>query len=246
MPMHDWTKVEDSGSYHVFHGAWLYAISDALNGGLLPPGYYAMPEQRVPVLEADVLTLRRPDRGPAQPAAPAARTQSSAGLVERAARVRRSPQRRVVVRHVSTHKPVAVVELISPANTANRREYRRFVAKAADLIDAGIHLLVIDPFRPPPLAPAGLHAAIWKAVARPPKGHTPFAAPADRPLLVASYRAAPSEVTATLHPFAVGEPVPDAVLALAGEDESVSLPLEATYAAAYPRVPQIWRDVLER
>ncbi len=246
MPMHDWTSVEP-GVYHVLHGAWIYAISDALNDGLLPPAYYAMPEQRVPVLEVDVLTLRGRDTDPIPAAAvPAGSGRATAGLVERAARAPRSRQRRLTVRHVSNHRPVAVVELVSPGNTANRHEYRRFVGKVADLIDGGIHVLVINPFRAPPLAPAGLHAAIWKAVARPPKGQAPFSPTPDRPLLTASYHTSDAEVAVTLQPFAVGEPVPDAPLYLAADESHVTIPLDATYAAAFPRVPQLWREVLER
>ena len=163
--------------------------------------------------------------------------------MEQAARATRHPQRRVTVRHASTHKPVAVVELVSTGNTKDRREYRRFVGKVADLIDAGIHVLVIDPFRPPP-APAGRHAAIWKAVARPRKGRPPFTPPADRPLLTASYGSPSADVTARLQPFAVGEAVPDAPLDLTADGDYVTILLEATYAA-YPKVPKLWRDVLE-
>src|SRR5262249_53921156 len=35
--MHDWTKI-DPNDYHHFHGRWIFAITDALNGGLLPNG----------------------------------------------------------------------------------------------------------------------------------------------------------------------------------------------------------------
>ena len=41
MPVHDWTRV-DSGIYHAFHTAWAGEIQKALNGGLLPPGYYVL------------------------------------------------------------------------------------------------------------------------------------------------------------------------------------------------------------
>ena len=35
MPMHDWTRVP-AGIFHAFHHAWISAISDSLNGGILP------------------------------------------------------------------------------------------------------------------------------------------------------------------------------------------------------------------
>src|SRR4051794_37951305 len=40
MPLHDWTRVE-AGIFHDFHNAWVVELRTALNGGLLPPDYYA-------------------------------------------------------------------------------------------------------------------------------------------------------------------------------------------------------------
>src|SRR5438477_1336532 len=67
MPMHDWTRVE-AGIYHAFHYEWISEIGRALNRGLLPPDYYALPEQITGGLVPDVLTLRRPvdDKLPAR------------------------------------------------------------------------------------------------------------------------------------------------------------------------------------
>jgi hypothetical protein len=44
MPVHDWTRV-DAGIFHAFHHYWISHISGALNRGLLPASYYALPEQ---------------------------------------------------------------------------------------------------------------------------------------------------------------------------------------------------------
>lgn len=44
MPIHDWTLVR-AGVFHDFHQEWAVCIKRALNGGILPPGYYAMVEQ---------------------------------------------------------------------------------------------------------------------------------------------------------------------------------------------------------
>jgi hypothetical protein len=43
MPVHDWTRV-DHGTFHDFHTRWIAHLTEALNGGLLPAGYYAMAE----------------------------------------------------------------------------------------------------------------------------------------------------------------------------------------------------------
>jgi hypothetical protein len=63
MPMHDWTRA-DAGVYHHLHGRWLYAISAALNAGLLPAEYYALAEQVVRPFEPDGLALQRRRPGP--------------------------------------------------------------------------------------------------------------------------------------------------------------------------------------
>src|SRR4051812_46114997 len=59
MPIHDWTRV-DAGIFHAFHHDWITDISRALNRGVLPPEYYALPEQVAGGLGPDVLTLRKP------------------------------------------------------------------------------------------------------------------------------------------------------------------------------------------
>jgi hypothetical protein len=44
MPMHDWTRV-DAETFDCFQTAWLKQLGEALNGGLLPAGYYAKLEE---------------------------------------------------------------------------------------------------------------------------------------------------------------------------------------------------------
>ena len=50
MPIHDWTRVP-AGTYHFFHQRWISAIADALNGGGLPEGYFAMSERATHILQ---------------------------------------------------------------------------------------------------------------------------------------------------------------------------------------------------
>jgi hypothetical protein len=56
MPVYDWTRVE-AGIFHDFHTVWTGALRNALNGDLLPEGYYALAEQHAGRAIADVLTL---------------------------------------------------------------------------------------------------------------------------------------------------------------------------------------------
>src|SRR5687767_6443877 len=53
MPIHDWARV-DADLFHHFHRCWTVAVCDALNGGILPPRYSALLEQRTPeILPSD-------------------------------------------------------------------------------------------------------------------------------------------------------------------------------------------------
>src|SRR4051794_15580855 len=63
MPIHDWARVT-AGTWHDFHLGWIAEIRNALNGGLLPPDYYAQAEQIAGPLGPDVLTLQEMDAPP--------------------------------------------------------------------------------------------------------------------------------------------------------------------------------------
>lgn len=56
--MHDWTKVE-ARVFHAFHHQWISEISRALNRGLLPGEFYALPEQTRFTAETDAEFYRR-------------------------------------------------------------------------------------------------------------------------------------------------------------------------------------------
>ena len=61
MPIHDWTRVR-ANRFHDFHQSWTLAVRNALNAGLLPPGYLAMAEQITGGPQPDVVTLSLPIR----------------------------------------------------------------------------------------------------------------------------------------------------------------------------------------
>src|SRR5689334_17608796 len=117
MPIHAWTRVE-AGTFHHFHHRWTAAIADALNGGLLPPGYIALVEQVTgrPIL--DVVT-----RGP------------------RESIIYASLADRIVIRH-GRREVVAVIEIISPGMKENRHTIRSFVEKASGILNQGVSLLL--------------------------------------------------------------------------------------------------------
>lgn len=58
MPIHDWTRVQ-SGTFHAFHTAWIAKRQETLNGGLLPPDFYALAEQFAGDTAANAFYLMR-------------------------------------------------------------------------------------------------------------------------------------------------------------------------------------------
>jgi len=242
MPIHDWTRVA-AGTWHDFHLAWIAELRNALNGGLLPASFYAQAEQVIGPMGPDVLTL--------QESASLGGGESPMGsggvaVAERPPRMRIQAEsgayllrkRRIVVRHNSGDRIVAMIELVSPGNKASTAAMRSFLDKAYDAIERGYHLLVIDLFPPTPRDPDGIHNAIWSEL-----GAEPEAMPADEPLTLAAYTAGLSR-TANVEPTAVGRTLIDMPLFLTA-DFYVNVPLEQTYMAAYHGMPRKWMAVLE-
>jgi hypothetical protein len=157
--------------------------------------------------------------------------------VEPAALARR---RSLAIRHVSGHRLVALLEMVSPANKDRARHVEDFAAKAVDALDVGVHLLVVDLFAPGAHDPFGMHAAICQRLAQ---SDEPYDLPADEPLTLAAYAAGP-RVEVYLEHLVVGAALPEMPLFLR-PDRYVNAPLEPTYQAAYRGMPSFWRDVLE-
>jgi hypothetical protein len=224
MPVHDWTRVE-AGIFHAFHIAWAVEIQNTLNGGLLPQGYYVLVELHAGRSLADVLMLHAsPPFPPPLPLPPAA-------LARR---------RSLAIRHVSGHRLIALIEIVSPANKDRARHVEDFAAKAVSALDVGVHLLVVDLFPPGPHDPHGMHEVI---VQRLEQSDEPYDLPPEEPLTLAAYAAGP-QVEVYLEHVAVGAALPDMPLFLR-PDHYISVPLEPTYQAAYRGMPAFWREVLE-
>jgi hypothetical protein len=245
MPMHDWTRVE-AGIFHAFHHEWISEISRALNRGLLPEAYYALPEQVAAGFGPDVLTLQgqalaeNPSAKDAGGKAPAVlQTRPETGfMAESDAEFYRRKKSAIVVRHVSGDRIVAMLEIMSPGNKSNRHAFQAFVDKACELLEHRIHLLIIDPFPPGPRDPDGIHAAIWEQVE-----DDPFHPPADQPLTLASYEC-DLTTRAYIETTAVGQLLPEMPLFLE-PNGCIMLPLEATYETAFAVMPRRWQAVLD-
>ena len=239
MPMHDWTRVE-AGIYHDFHHEWISEIKRALNRGLLPPDYYAMAEQQAAGFGPDVLTLQDANLDSSSGRGTGAMTRTrpkSSHYAQTPAEFHRRRNSSIAVRHVSGDRIVAMVEIVSPGNKSNANAFHAFVLKACELLEHRIHLLLMDPFPPGRRDPNGIHGAIWAQV-----DDNLFHLPPERPLTFVAY-----ECELVTHAFietiAVGEPLPNMPLFLE-PGAHVSVPLEATYNAAWETVPARWQRVI--
>lgn len=243
MPIHDWTRL-DAGIFQALHHDWITEISRALNHGLLPASFYALPEQLAGRLGLDVKTLLGPASNGASPSLPAGGGVALAEAPPKVSIRMRSEANRyaakakaVTVRHVSDHQVVAMVELISPGNKNNQNGLNAFVRKARETLAAGIHLLLVDLFPPNSRDPQGIHRAVWGDDCG-----ADYAQPADKPLTCVAYIGG-SGAEAFVEPITVGDALPEMPLFLSAE-VYVLVPLEATYQSAWDGMPAYWRDVL--
>jgi hypothetical protein len=233
MPVHDWTRVDPSVFYS-FHLSLIVACKRALNAAL-PHDYYAILELRTPPTPVqddpevtpdpnDTIELNRdPPNVP-----PTAETDH--------AHYRRR-KNVVAVRHAASHRLAARVEFVLPSDSASPRGVRDLVGKAAGLLDAGVHYLVVDLHAPGRRHPHGIHAAIWEEF-------TGDESPApDRPFVAASYEA-DLVVRAYVQTAAEGEALP-AMSLFVERNAHVVVPLEAIYQAAFGELPRFLRQRLE-
>jgi len=158
-------------------------------------------------------------------------------VLEQVRGLRQRRKGRVVVRHVSDDRIVAILEIVSPGNKASDRNFRDFVEKACGLLDQRIHLVFLDPFPPGPRDPHGIHAAIWEEYTG-----ASFAPPANEPLTLVSYESG-DVVRAYIETLAVGDLLPELPLFLA-PGFYIQLPLEGMYQAAWETVPARWQRVI--
>ena len=202
---------------------------------MLPEGYYARSEAVTQAQEdgTDALPGPPPDlvRWEVDIAATASAAAVPAGgvaLTDAPALVALGeplpPRRRLVIRHRSGERVVALIELASPGNRDAAPKVDRFADKVEDALRAGVHVLLIDPFPPTAAAPAGLHGAVAERF-----GASVTPDPA-RPLAFVGYKACP-DARASVQGRAVGEAPPRVPLFL-DPGWFVFVDLAPSYAAA--------------
>jgi hypothetical protein len=247
MAIHDWTRV-DAGIFHALHVNWITEIARALKGRL-PGEYYALPEQVSGPFGPDVLTLQKPAEEKRVRKGRARRDEQNGAVavdvrpptarfhITDEPRWYASKQRAVVVRHITGHRVVAVLEIISSGNKDSKSAFEMFVRKAQDLIYAGIHRVLIDLFPPTRRDPAGIHPAVWGD-----DDADTFQFDKRKPLTCASYVGGPG-AEAFVEPIAVGDDLPEMPIFLT-TTQYVPVPLESTYQAAFGALPDYWQDVM--
>jgi len=250
MPIHDWSRVTD-GTFHSFHLLWMVEINNALNRGILPTGYYAMPEKSIAGVEPDILTFREmptpissnhPSGNGSTSVVPGGvMIADSPPQVDHIATWERSAtaqtSRQIAIRDANGDRLIAVIEIVSPGNKSSQSAIRSFIRKVADFIDQGVHVLILDLFPPGPRDPNGIHPLITAEI-----GGPAFQLGSNVLLTFVSYLAI-QQVSAYLRTASVGENVPEMPLFLTPE-RYVSIPLAPLYDAAFQNLPQRWRDII--
>ena len=225
-------------TFTTFIRRWIPLLADALNSGGLPPGFMALAEQVTGRPIPDVVTLQARSREAVQAELRSRRHPPSARVIQKFERINYAKRAdRVVIRH-GRGRVVAIIEIVSPGNKDSRYAIRSFVEKAADILNQGVHLVVVDLFPPSPRDPQGIHKAIWDEF-----GEEPFDFLPDKPLTVVSYIGGDLP-TAYVESVGVGDRLPAIPLFLT-EYDYVPCPLDATYDQAWRVFPAILKEVLE-
>lgn len=249
MPIHNWSRVSD-GMFHWFHQRWIGAISDWLNQGQLPEGYYAIGELYADGVYPDVLAVE--DR-PLDHETKNGHSSNGFGVA-----IAESPPKTrftweaetegylarkdlIAIRNIEGIL-VAVIEIVSRGNKSSQSRLRKFVAKTTGFLDQGVHVLVIDLFPPTRRDPHGIHQVIWSE-----KYDGEFDFQPDKPLTLASYMASSEDTAASAYvePIAVGDALPSMPLFL-WPRRYINVELESTYASAWAVYPAPLKPKVER
>jgi len=223
--------------WDAFHARWAVSIADALNGGLLSPGYFAEGLATLGRIEIDVATRSGHSDGvSAPPASP-----SGGGGVATLAPPALAPITHTLempavfppsiqVHVFSEHARdlVGAIELVSPANKDRPASRRAFAVKCLSYLQSGVGLIITDAVTS---RSANLHdemaGLIVGAAPRFPGGPSLYAA-AYRPFK----RGEEERIGVWPAELRLGEPLPVLPLWLRNAEEPILIDLEAAYAEA--------------
>lgn len=217
MPIHDWTRVR-ANRFHDFHQSWTVALSNHLNNGRLPTGYYSLLEK---------------------PSVLLARMNANATYRADDEEARYAAKANSITIRTPTHHDIAVIQIVSPGNKSSRVAQGSFVRQMVTLLKTGIHLLLVDLFPAVEKGAPEIHQATWSSIT----DREALGLPEDRPLAVVAYEAA-GEINAYLQEVGVGAPLPESPLFLAPR-HYINCPLEESYRTAWEQFPPPLRGPLE-
>lgn len=237
MPLLDHFRppLSDTRHWESFHARWASAITDELNGQLLPAGYYA--EEQVHVgarVEIDVATFERESASTNE-------TRGGTATLPVAAWAPPAPDSMMpavfpdvieVLVFDSESGPtlVAAVELIGPGNKDRADARRAFAAKCAAYLQQGIGLVIVDTVTS---RQANLHDELIRLMEADAKHQN-----ADQSLYAVSYRPTlqndDPQIEIWNRPLSVGQPMPTMPLSI-GKAGTLPLDLELTYSDARRR-----------
>lgn len=213
MPVHDWTRV-DAGIFHAFHHGWISEISRELNRIVPAEQYYALPV----LIFGDTV--------------PPGNVTRVVDVIEWYANKKKS----IAVHRRTDHRTVSVLEIVTPGNKCSRGSIDWFGKQYRGVLDAGVHLNVLDLIPPTKHDPKGIHPIIYSKVA----GDYKF--DPSHPLTCAAYVGG-ADAQAFVEPVAVGDALPELPLFLL-PDQYVKVPLESTYLRAFEALPEFLCDEL--
>lgn len=241
MPTHDWSTSSD-GAFHNFHQYWSIELCKSLNGGLLPPGFYAMADQRVDGNVPDVITFQthgqRGDTGgiALTDAPPKLKRLSRTAHREATDRQVYAQRANRIAVQTELGQVVAILEIVSPGNKDSRHALHSFTSKVVDYIQRGVNVGLVDLFPPTPRDPNGIHQEIWNDL----EGDTTIERPSQSPVTVASYTIH-DDIDAYVDYVAFSDPLPDLPIFIA-PGRYINVPLEITYQASWQLMPEPIRE----
>jgi hypothetical protein len=250
MPLHDWSHVE-SGIFHDFHTVWISEIRNKLNAGLLPENYYALAEQHAGDYVADVLALHVPPTPKEVNRFDFSADEIGGGTVLAEAPPKISQhekiemdiiemQRFLSIRHLSSHRVVALLAIVSPGNKNNQARYDAFVYKTVDAVRRRVNVLLVNVHKTGKFDLDGINASIRNMLS---PNSTPIIDKPRHSTLASYCPDPPRSVDIYVEYVAPEMPLPDMPIFL-NPDRYVNVPLEATYLEAWKGMPAFWRNVV--
>ena len=234
MDLHDWSRVPDN-VFHSFHYAWLYNLAGLLNDGALPEGYVARPEEYVGAYQSDVLALETEAGGSPVPegGAPTPVLTLSPPLLA----LRK--QRRLAVYSARDERRIAVIEIVSPGNKDAAAKAGHFRRKVVDLLENGIHVVILDVLPATSACRRGFAADVARELG----------AAEDPPIperCAASFEVVLDPLRLSLYARALepGRALPEDVPLFLAASRSIPLPLGASYRRAVEWLPATDRALL--